>query len=106
MQDILINPVVALFAIIGLGMALGAIRVWGLSLGSSGVLFVGLLFGHFGYLVLDIIGTIGLVIFVYCVGIGAGGRFFGSLKKHGVHFAMLSVVVVATAAAVIPSCLT
>ncbi|MEM1058832.1 MAG: TrkA C-terminal domain-containing protein [Verrucomicrobiota bacterium] len=98
MEEILSNPLVALFAIIGLGLILGSIKVWGLSLGSSGVLFVGLVFGHFGYGIPPIIGTIGLVIFVYCVGIGAGGRFFNSLKQHGVNFALLSVVVVAVAA--------
>lgn len=98
MHDVLSNPLVALFAIIGLGLILGSIKVWGLSLGSSGVLFVGLLFGHFGYGIPPIIGTIGLVIFVYCVGIGAGSRFFNSLKVHGVNFALLSTVVVGVAA--------
>ncbi|MBK1792446.1 aspartate:alanine exchanger family transporter [Persicirhabdus sediminis] len=93
-DSLLQNPLIALFAVVGLGLALGNIKVAGLSLGTSGVLFVALLFGHLHYELPNLIGNIGLVIFVYCVGIGAGGRFFSSLANEGVTFAKLACIIV------------
>ncbi len=89
----------ALFAITGLGMLLGAVSVKGLSIGTSGVLFVALVAGHFGLAIPDQIGRFGLAIFVYCVGIGAGGRFFAALAREGGSLAKLSLIIVASAAA-------
>jgi len=93
------NPLMALFAITGLGMLLGAISFKGLSLGTSGVLFVALIAGHFGLAIPDEIGRFGLAIFVYCVGIGAGGRFFAALAREGGSLAKLSLIIVVSAAA-------
>ncbi|MFU8848810.1 MAG: YidE/YbjL duplication, partial [Opitutales bacterium] len=64
------QPMVALFAIIAIGLLLGNISIKGVNLGSSGVLFAALLAGHLGYSIPGGVGTIGLVLFVYCVGIG------------------------------------
>lgn len=93
------NPLMALFAITGLGMLLGAISIKGLSIGTSGVLFVALVAGHFRLSIPDEIGRFGLAIFVYCVGIGAGGRFFAALAREGGSLAKLSLIIVASAAA-------
>lgn len=94
------NPLIALFAVIGFGMLLGNITVRGVNLGSSGVLFAALALGHFGYALPGGVGTIGLVLFVYCVGIGAGGRFFSVIAKEGSKLAKLALVIVASGALV------
>ena len=97
-QPLIDNPMLALFAIIGIGLLLGNIEIGGVSLGSSGVIFTALFAGHLGCTVPSQIGNIGLALFVYCVGIGAGGRFFGSMKQEGRQLAKLAVVVVSAGA--------
>lgn len=93
--DILLgNPFFALFVVIGAGLLLGSLKIKGLGLGSSGVLFTGLLCGHLGYTVPDAVGTIGLVLFVYCIGISAGSRFFGALARDGATFAKMAILIV------------
>jgi len=94
------NPLVALFAIITLGMMLGKIKVTGVSLGNSAIIFTALIFGHFGYSIPSGIGTLGLVLFIYCVGIGAGPSFFGVFAKHGTQMVKLSIFIVGCAAVV------
>ncbi len=98
LHEILGNPLIALFLIIGLGLALGQISIKGINLGSSGVLFVALLFGHLGYGIPGGVGTFGLVLFVYCVGIAAGGRFFAAIRREGSSLAVLSAVIVGSGA--------
>ncbi len=90
------QPLLALFATVALGLLLGRISVKGIQLGSSGVLFTALLAGHLGYSVPGGVGTLGLVLFVYCVGIGAGGRFFASVMRDGATLAKLACIIVAT----------
>jgi putative transport protein len=92
------TPLFALFTVIAVGLLLGSVKVKGLSLGSSGVLFSGLLCGHYGYSVPDAAGTIGLILFVYCVGISAGSRFFSALAKEGSTLAKMGLLIVAVAA--------
>jgi putative transport protein len=74
------------------------IRVAGLSLGSSGVLFVALLFGHLGretaWSLPDGMGIFGLVLFVYTIGLSAGSTFFRTIMSQGRQLALLSVIVV------------
>ena len=94
------HPLIALFATIGLGLLLGNLSIRGISLGSSGVLFAALLCGHLGYALPDGVGKIGLVLFVYCVGIGAGGRFFNALAREGSTLAKLAVLIVGSGAAI------
>ncbi len=88
------EPLVALFAIIASGLLFGSITIKGINLGSSGVLFTALLAGHLGYDIPGGVGTLGLVLFVYCVGIGAGGRFFASVMREGATLAKLALVIV------------
>ncbi|MGA1204362.1 MAG: aspartate:alanine exchanger family transporter [Opitutales bacterium] len=88
------QPFIALFAVIASGLMLGSIHIKGIHIGSSGVLFTALLAGHLGYEVPGGIGTLGLVFFVYCVGIGAGGRFFPALAREGATLAKLALVTV------------
>lgn len=95
-QLLLDQPLVALFAVIASGLLLGSITIRNINLGSSGVLFAALLAGHLGYTAPGGTGTLGLVLFVYCVGIGAGGRFFASVAREGATMAKLALVIVAT----------
>ena len=88
------QPLIALFAVIATGLLLGSVKVKGLNLGSSGVLFTALLAGHLGYTIPGGVGTLGLVLFVYCVGIGAGDRFFASFAREGANLAKLAVLIV------------
>lgn len=91
------HPLFVLFGILAVGLALGQISVRGISLGSSGVLFAALVAGHFGLQVPEGITSIGTALFVYCVGLGVGNRFFGSLKSQGSRLLLLSVLVVGSA---------
>lgn len=99
-QLLLDQPLIALFAIIASGLLLGSITIKGINLGSSGVLFTALLAGHLGYSIPGGIGTLGLVLFVYCVGIGAGGRFFASVAREGATLGKLALVIVASGGAI------
>lgn len=96
-KNMLDNPTFVLFAVLALGIALGNIEFKGISLGSSGVLFVALLAGHLGLKVPDGIMGIGTALFVYCVGLGVGNRFFSSLRSRGNRLMLLSVLVVGIA---------
>jgi putative transport protein len=93
-QLLLDQPLIALFAILASGLLLGSITLRGIQLGSSGVLFTALLAGHLGYSIPSGIGTLGLVLFVYCIGIGAGGRFFAAIAREGATLAKLALVIV------------
>ena len=97
------NPLLLTFTIMCVGLGLGMIRVAGLSLGSSGVLFAALAFGHLGretgWGLPDGIGVFGLVLFVYTIGLSAGSTFFRTIMSQGRQLALLSVVVVSLGAA-------
>ncbi len=100
-MDALVNflsqsPILVLFIIIFLGIALGSIKIYGLNLGLSGVLFVALVAGHMGLNIPGGVGTLGLALFVYCVGLSAGNRFFSAIAKQGSKLAVLSILIVAT----------
>lgn len=93
------SPLVALFATVFLGMLLGNVKLGGVSLGSSGVLFVALVMGHLGYGVPVGVGDLGLVLFVYCVGLTAGPSFFQALMHHGKSLVKLGALIVLAGAA-------
>ena len=67
------NAVAMLFLILGLGYLVGKISIRGFELGSiSGVLFVGLVFGHYGYSLNPTVQSIGFALFIFSVGLQAG----------------------------------
>ncbi len=79
------NPLVLLFSVIGLGYLIGNIRIGGFSLGVATVLFVGIAFGAIDHR-LDLpeyIYVLGLVLFVYAIGLQSGPGFFASFQKRG-----------------------
>ncbi len=92
------NQFIALFTIIACGLLIGSIKIGPISLGSSGVLFAALFFGHFHFTIPSSTGTLGLILFIFCVGISAGPTFMGSFVRQGVDLAKLSILVVSIAA--------
>ena len=95
------TPLFCLFFTIALGLLLGKVSLRGISLGAAGVLFVALVVGHFGYAIPEGVGKLGLVLFIYCIGISAGGRFFSALSKHGVRSVIIAIVTMASGALIL-----
>jgi putative transport protein len=91
------NPVALLFAVLGLGYLVGKTKIRGFDLGSiSGVLFVGLFFGHFGYEINPTVQSVGFVLFIFSVGLQAGPSFFSVLRQDGAKYFLLAVVITVT----------
>ncbi len=90
-------------AIVG-GLALGKIRIKGISLGSTFVLFVGLLLGHFHVTVphetLHFIKEFGLILFIFSIGLQVGPGFFSSFKQGGVRLNLLATLIVVLGAGI------
>ncbi len=105
LQDLLTNPdsiahIVVLYAfVISLGVLLGKIKIFGVSLGVTFVLFAGILVGHFGFTgnpaILSFLQDFGLILFVYCIGLQVGPSFFSSFKEGGVRLNLLAMGIVA-----------
>lgn len=93
-----LEPLGVLCAIIALGLLLGRLKWRKMSLGTSAILFVALAAGHFEMQVPEGLGTLGLVVFVYGVGITAGPTFFRGLARDGMAMASLSGIVVLSSA--------
>ena len=89
-----------LFIILAAGALLGSFAWRGISLGTAGVLFVALIFGHFGFSVPSEIMNLGLLLFVYAVGLQAGPRFFRMFRKQGLRYVAIGVAVALTGALV------
>src|SRR5450755_2453289 len=78
-------PVVTLFGVIGIGYLLGQIRLFGFRLGVAGVLFAGLAAGALGpdIALPSIVSTVGLILFIYTIGIQFGPTFQNPLRRSG-----------------------
>lgn len=84
--------------VISIGIILGRIKIFGVSLGITWILFVGIIFGHFGLnidpTILHFMKEFGLILFVYSIGMQVGPSFFSSFKKGGLTLNMLAVSIV------------
>ena len=104
-----IGHIVLLYAlVIAVGYKLGKIKFGAVTLGSTFVLFAGILIGHlykyFGLngteayaapqAVLNFVQDFGLILFVYCIGLQVGPGFFSSFKKGGVKLNLYSAIIV------------
>ena len=97
-MDFVNTTYLALFLIICFGFILGNIKIKGISLDISAIIFVALLFGHLGVALPDILQKIGLILFIYTIGLQAGPGFFDSFKEHGKNLVIISVIIVLSAA--------
>lgn len=102
-QEILFEPsviqaVIVLSIVCAIGLYLGKVKIFGISLGVTFVFFTGILAGHFGLKInsdmLAFAQNFGLIIFVYTLGLQVGPGFFPSLKKGGVKLNLLSLALV------------
>src|SRR5690554_1241394 len=94
------NSYFSVFLIIALGFLLGNIKIKGVSLDSSAILFVALFFGHYGVIVPKALGNFGLVLFIFTIGIQSGPGFFDSFKKSGKNIFILSALIIGSAGGV------
>ena len=81
--------VLMVFVIAALGYILGSVKIFGISLSSSAIFLVALVFGHFGVTFPAAMQTIGMVLFIASVGISAGPTFVGNLRRHGKAYVLL-----------------
>lgn len=92
-HDVLLLALVAFF-----GLTLGSLKVKGLGLGIAGVLFAGLVFGHYGltasHETIDFVRDLGLILFVYAVGVQVGPGFLSSLKQQGLTLNVMAGAIV------------
>lgn len=90
--------VLLLSLVAALGLCIAKVRFRGVGVGIAGVLFAGLLFGHFGCRLHPEVGAFarefGLILFVFTIGLQLGPSFFASLKKQGWQLSLLALGVV------------
>lgn len=92
------HSILLLSFVIAAGIQLGKIKVFGISLGITLVLFVGIILGHFGFTVnhnvIHFFKEFGLILFVYSVGMQVGPGFFSSFRQGGITLNMLACGIV------------
>ena len=85
--------------VIAVGVLLGKIKFFGVSLGVTFVLFAGIVCGHFGFTgntqILTFLQDFGLILFVFCIGLQVGPSFFSSFKKGGIAMNLVAIGIVA-----------
>ena len=95
-----LQAIIVVALICALGLALGKIKIWGISLGVTFVFFVGIIAGHLGFTIehetLNYIETAGLVLFVYALGLQVGPGFFSAFRSGGFTLNMLGILLVLT----------
>lgn len=89
------QSLIILMLTIAFGIFIGRIKIKKVSLGIAAVMFSGLLFGHLGYSMdeksLGFLRELGLILFVYAIGVQVGPSFFSSLRKEGLRFNILAI---------------
>jgi putative transport protein len=96
MKELLGQGYVALCVIILLGVILGRIKIKSISLDVSAVIFVALVFGHYGVVVPEDFQKLGLLLFIFTIGIQAGPGFFDAFRKYGRHLILIAITIVGT----------
>ena len=95
--DLLHSSYFSLFLIVALGFMLGRIKIKGLSLDVSAVIFIALLFGHFGVVIPKELGNFGFVLFIFTIGIQAGPGFFDSFRSKGKTLILITMLIISSA---------
>jgi len=98
LKDSVGQALLVLCLVIVLGLILGSIKVFSIQFGVAGILFAGLVFGHFGVKVnpvmTELARDLGLILFVYSIGQEVGPGFLASLRKRGMSLNLLAIGVV------------
>src|SRR5512147_1776494 len=97
------QPLLLLFIVAALGYAIGEIKIKGTGLGVAAVLFVGLFFGALDsrLTIPPVITSLGLVLFVYMVGLASGPGFFASFSRSGLRDNLMVIGVLVVAALIV-----
>ena len=97
-QDSIAHIVLLYGIVIAIGIMLGKLKIGGISLGVTFVLFCGIVAGHFGFTgptpILNFLQDFGLILFVFCIGLRVGPGFFESFKKGSVALNGMSVLMI------------
>jgi len=92
------QSLLVIMLVITVGVFVGRLRIGKITFGVSAVMFLGLIFGHIGYRIqtdiLEFIRDLGLILFVYSIGIQVGPSFFSSFKREGIKLNLLAVATV------------
>lgn len=92
------HSILILAVVISVGLLLGKIKIFGISLGTTWILFFGILLGHLGLeineLVLHFLREFGLILFIYSIGMQVGPSFFSSFKQGGITLNLIATGVV------------
>lgn len=98
-SDTLASTILLYSFVIFSGIYLGKIKIFGVSLGVTFVLFVGILLGHFGYMAepgtLHFLREFGLILFIFSIGMQVGPGFFSSFKEGGIRLNLLALTGIA-----------
>lgn len=98
LEPTMVQAVIIFSLVSALGLYLGRIKIFGISLGITFVFFAGIFAGHLGIVVnkdmLYFAQSFGLILFVYALGLQVGPGFFSSLKKGGVAMNMMGLGVI------------
>ena len=86
------NLALTVFAVIAIGYLLARIKIADIELGATtGVLLAGLVLGHFGLHIHELVGTFGFVLFIFTIGLQAGPSFFTVVAKDGAKYFAMAV---------------
>ena len=97
MEGIVHEGYFALVVIVALGVLLGRIRFKGFSFDLSAVIFAALLLGHYGFMVPEDFAKVGLLMFIYTVGVQSGPGFINAFLKEGKFLVMISMILIGSA---------
>lgn len=97
-QETVAHTILIYSLIIVTGVFLGKLKIFGVSLGITFVLFAGLAAGHFGlsanHLVIEFVKDFGLILFVFSIGLQVGPGFFSSFRKGGLSLNIMALMIV------------
>ena len=93
------HSILIIAVVIAIGIILGKFRIFGISFGATWILFVGIVFSHFGLTidreVMDFVRDFGLILFIFSLGLQVGPGFFSSFKSGGVKMNLMAFIIVA-----------
>lgn len=97
-DDTVAHTIILYSLVIAAGVFLGKLKIRGVSLGITFVLFAGILMGHLGFTanhkVIEFVRDFGLILFIFSIGLQVGPGFFASFRKGGLALNMLAAAIV------------